>query len=132
MEIICGYIFINRRRYSEKDTRQNRTGSASFGYREEQEMQIFEIIMLLCFGMSWPISVYKSIRSRSTKGKSAVFIIAIIIGYISGIIGKVVNHQLTYVVVLYLINLIVVSVDLGLYFVNAKREKNLQSAEVKQ
>ena len=100
--------------------------------REEQEMQIFEIIMLLCFGMSWPISVYKSIRSRSTKGKSAVFIIAIIIGYISGIIGKIVNHQLTYVVALYLINLIVVSIDLGLYFINAKREKNLQSAEVKQ
>ena len=45
-------------------------------HREEQEMQIFEIIMLLCFGMSWPISVYKSIRSKSTKGKSAVFIIA--------------------------------------------------------
>ena len=100
--------------------------------REEQEMQIFEIIMLLCFGMSWPISVYKSIRSKSTKGKSAVFIIAIIIGYISGIIGKIVNHQLTYVVALYLINLIVVSIDLGLYFINAKREKNHQSAEVKQ
>ena len=101
-------------------------------HREEQEMQIFEIIMLLCFGMSWPISVYKSIRSKSTKGKSAVFIIAIIIGYISGIIGKIVNHQLTYVVALYLINLIVVSIDLGLYFINAKHEKNLQSAEVKQ
>ena len=101
-------------------------------YREEQKMQIFEIIMLLCFGMSWPISVYKSIRSKSTKGKSVVFIIAIIIGYISGITGKIVNHQLTYVVALYLINLIVVSIDLGLYFINAKRERNLQSVEVKQ
>ena len=92
-------------------------------------MQIFEIIMLLCFGMSWPISVYKSIRSKSTKGKSAVFIIAIIIGYISGIIGKIVNHQLTYVVALYLINLIVVSIDLGLYFINAKREKGFDPQE---
>ena len=93
-------------------------------------MQIFEIIMLLCFGMSWPISVYKSIRSKSTKGKSAVFIIAIIIGYISGIIGKIVNHQLSYVVVLYLINLIVVSMDLALYFVNARRENDCKSTEV--
>ncbi|MBE6590555.1 MAG: hypothetical protein E7646_00765 [Ruminococcaceae bacterium] len=93
-------------------------------------MQIFEIIMLLCFGMSWPISVYKSIRSKSTKGKSAVFIIAIIIGYISGIIGKIVNHQLSYVVVLYLINLIVVSMDLALYFVNARRENDYKSTEV--
>ena len=86
-------------------------------------MQIFEIIMLICFGMSWPISVYKSIRSKSTKGKSVMFIIAIIVGYISGIIGKIVNEQISYVLILYCINLIVVSVDLGLYFVNAKREK---------
>ena len=86
-------------------------------------MQIFELIMLVCFGMSWPISVYKSIKSRSTQGKSVVFIIAIIIGYISGIIGKIVNDQLTYVLALYCINLIVVSVDLALYFINSKREK---------
>ena len=95
-------------------------------------MQIFEIIMLVCFGMSWPISVYKSIRSKSTKGKSVVFIIAIILGYISGIIGKIVNHQLSYVVVLYLINLIVVSIDLALYFANARREKNYQVTEAMQ
>ena len=87
-------------------------------------MQIFETIMLICFGMSWPISVYKSIRSKSTKGKSVFFIFAIIIGYISGIIGKIVNDQLSYVVVLYCVNLVVVSIDLGLYFINAKREKN--------
>ena len=88
-------------------------------------MQIFEFIMLMCFGMSWPISVYKSIKSGSTQGKSVVFIIAIIVGYISGIIGKVVNGQLTYVLALYCINLIVVSVDLALYFINRKREKTL-------
>ncbi len=86
-------------------------------------MQIFEMIMLICFGLSWPISVYKSVRSGSTKGKSAVFIIAIIVGYISGIIGKVVNHQITYVVAVYCFNLIVVSADLAVYFYNAKREK---------
>ena len=68
-------------------------------------MQIFEVLMLVCFGLSWPISVYKSIRSRSTKGKSVVFIVAIIIGYVSGILGKIVNHQLSYVVVLYCLNL---------------------------
>ena len=54
---------------------------------------------------------------------SLIFIIAIIIGYISGIVGKIVNQQFTYVVALYFINLIVVSIDLGLYFINARREK---------
>ena len=88
-------------------------------------MQIFEFIMLACFGLSWPISVYKSIKSKSTQGKSIVFIIAIIIGYISGIIGKIVNDQLTYVLIIYCFNLIVVSVDFILFFINRKREKEV-------
>ena len=87
--------------------------------------QIFEFIMLACFGLSWPLSVYKSIKSRSTKGKSLVFIIAIIIGYISGIIGKIVGGQLTFVLVIYCFNLAVVSLDLALYFINRRREKKL-------
>ena len=88
-------------------------------------MQIFEFIMLACFGLSWPISVYKSIKSKSTQGKSLVFILAIIIGYISGIIGKIINEQLTYVLIIYCFNLIVVSIDLILFFINRKREKEV-------
>ncbi len=84
---------------------------------------VFESIMLICFGLSWPISVYKSLKSRSTKGKSVLFTLAIIVGYVSGIIGKVVGGNLNYVFVLYLINLAFVSVDLSLYFINKKREK---------
>ena len=90
-------------------------------------MQIFEFIMLACFGLSWPISVYKSIKSKSTQGKSIVFIVAIIIGYISGIIGKIINDQLTYVLIIYCFNLIVVSVDLVLFFINRKHEKEILS-----
>ena len=88
-------------------------------------MQIFEFIMLLCFGLSWPISVYKSIRTKSTQGKSVAFMFAIILGYLSGIIGKILNEQLSYVLVLYCINLIIVSIDLGLYFINAGKEKKM-------
>lgn len=85
-------------------------------------MQIFEVIMLICFGISWPISVYKSIKSKSTKGKSIIFLLAIIIGYISGIIGKIVNNNITYVLILYCINLFVVSIDFILYFINKRKE----------
>lgn len=94
-------------------------------------MQIFEFIMLVCFGLSWPISVYKSIKSRSTQGKSVVFIVAIIIGYVSGIIGKIVNNQLTYVLIIYCFNLVVVSVDLVLFFINLNKEKkNLENGGI--
>lgn len=91
-------------------------------------MKIFEFVMLACFGLSWPISVYKSIVSKSTQGKSVVFIIAIIVGYISGIAGKIVNHDISYVLVLYCFNLIVVSIDLVLYFRNKRSEKKPVSA----
>ena len=84
---------------------------------------VFESIMLVCFGISWPISVYKSATSKSTKGKSVLFTFAIIIGYIAGIIGKIIGGNVNYVLVLYLINLAFVSVDLALYFINKKREQ---------
>ena len=83
---------------------------------------VFESIMLICFGLSWPISVYKSLTSRSTKGKSVIFTIAIILGYIAGITGKAIAGNFNYVFVLYLINLAFVSVDFALYFVNKRRE----------
>ena len=85
--------------------------------------EIFEVIMLICFGLSWPISVYKSATSKSTKGKSLVFIVAIIVGYISGIAGKIVGNQIKYVLIIYCFNLFVVSADLVLFFVNKRRER---------
>ena len=85
--------------------------------------EVFELIMLICFGISWPISVYKSIKSKSTQGKSVVFIFAIIIGYISGITGKILAGKINYVLIAYCLNLLIVSVDLVLFFVNKHREK---------
>ncbi len=84
---------------------------------------IFESIMLICFGISWPIAVWKSYTSRSTKGKSIIFTSAIIIGYLAGITGKILGGNVNYVVFLYLLNLCFVSVDFALYFINKKRER---------
>lgn len=84
--------------------------------------EIFELVMLVCFGLSWPISVWKSLKTRSTQGKSLVFMLAIIIGYVSGILGKLVSGQLSYVLIIYCFNLTVVSFDLFLYFVNRYHE----------
>lgn len=85
--------------------------------------QIFEVIMLVCFGLSWPISVYKSIKSKSTQGKSIVFILAIIIGYVAGIASKIISAQFTYVLALYCFNLLIVCIDFALYIFNRHREK---------
>ena len=50
--------------------------------------EILEIAMLVCFGCSWPISVYKSIKVRTSVGKSAVFNILLIVCYVEGIVRK--------------------------------------------
>lgn len=50
---------------------------------------LFETIMLVCFGVSWPFNIYKSLRSRTAKGKSLQFEILVVIGYLFGPGGKV-------------------------------------------
>lgn len=84
---------------------------------------VCESIMLICFGVSWPISVYKSFTSKTTKGKSLLFTLAIILGYIAGIAGKIIGGNVNYVLALYIVNLVFVSIDLALYFINKRRER---------
>ena len=92
---------------------------------------VFESIMLICFGISWPISVYKSATSGSTKGKSIFFTLAIIVGYLAGIAGKLVGKTYNYTLVLYLINLLFVCIDLALYFINRRKERNAEANAAK-
>jgi len=89
---------------------------------EVSEMSIFEIIMLLCFGAAWPVSVYKSCVSRKNSGKSIVFLIVILIGYIAGIIHKIIN-SMDLVICLYILNALMVSVDIAFYIRNKKYEE---------
>lgn len=90
-------------------------------------MSYFELGMLICFGISWPFNLAKSIKTRSTKGKSLVFLLAIEIGYVLGIIHKLL-YSMDFALVVYVINLAMVSADLVLYFINKKRENALQTA----
>ena len=90
-----------------------------------QLAQILEIMMLVCFGFSWPISVVKSLKTRSTKNKSPIFLCLIIFGYICGMASKFVSgHIVWYVLFFYVLNSCMVTIDLVLYFINKKREKS--------
>ncbi|MGN0114429.1 MAG: hypothetical protein ACI396_03810 [Acutalibacteraceae bacterium] len=82
--------------------------------------QILEAAMLICFGCSWPMSVYKNIKAKTAKSMSLPFILLIITGYIAGITAKLVNHSINYVLAVYLLNLIIVSADLAVYFINRR------------
>ena len=89
-------------------------------------MSPFEAGMLICFGASWPLDIYKSLKSRSTAGKSVMFMFVLTVGYIFGIINKILyNHDI--VLVLYVINLLLVSVDICLFFRNKRLEARTKS-----
>ena len=80
--------------------------------------EVLESIMLICFGLSWPVSVVKNIKAHTAKSMSLPFILLIITGYIAGISSKIINHNYSYVLVIYFFNLFVVSMNVVVYFIN--------------
>lgn len=85
--------------------------------------ELLETIMLVCFGISWPMSVYKNIKARTAKSMSLPFILFIITGYVAGIAAKLCNHNINYVLIVYIINLVMVSTNLVVYFINRNYDK---------
>ena len=84
---------------------------------------ILETIMLVCFGFSWPLNVIKAYKARTAKGTSLPFILLIILGYISGISAKLISGQNNYVLIAYIINLAIVSLNVIVYFRNTALDK---------
>ncbi len=85
--------------------------------------QLMEAAMVVCFGISWPVSIHKSYTSRTSKGKSIFFIYFILIGYLIGIASKFMADNLNYVLVFYILNFIMVFIDLCLFFRNKKLDR---------
>lgn len=88
--------------------------------------QLFEAAMVISFGISWPASIVKSYTSRTAKGKSLFFLGMILFGYGCGIVSKLISGNITYVFIFYVLNLLMVSVDMFLYF----RNKHIDAATV--
>ena len=84
--------------------------------------EILEFLMILSFGISWPLSVYRSYRSRSTKGKSILFTCFIFVGYLCGIASKLMTHTYNLAFYMYFPNLLFVFTDILLYFRNRSLE----------
>ena len=71
----------------------------------------FELGMLLCFGVCWPVSLYKTYTTKRTEGKSLLFLLIILAGYASGFVHKILYSR-DLVIILYVSNFIMVLVDL--------------------
>ena len=85
--------------------------------------EILETIMLVAFGLSWPINVYKNLKARTAKAMSLWFILLIISGYVAGITAKIISGRINYVLGVYILNLIMVSANLVVYFINRRNDR---------
>ncbi len=95
-------------------------------------VQLCEVGMLVAFGCSWPFNILKSWRSRTAKGKSVVFELIVVFGYLVGLLGKLIAFHETgvwaYSIWFYFADIAMVAVDIGLYFRNAALDRRADAA----
>lgn len=82
-----------------------------------------EAIMLVCFGLSWPMNAYKAYKARTAKGTSWQFLTLICAGYVCGVFAKLCSGSITWVLAVYLINLLLLAVNWAVYFRNKKIDR---------
>ena len=96
---------------------------------------LMEALMIICFGLSWPVSIRKSYKSRTAKGKSLFFEVFIWIGYVFGIVRKIIQMNqggdygwLFYMAfVFYILNITEITIDMLLYARNVKLDKAVEN-----
>lgn len=92
--------------------------------------EILEITMVLCFGASWPLNLWKNYWSRSAEGKSLAFLLLVFIGYVAGIAAKLMSESYMtefdrkwYVVMFYCLNLLMVGTNVCIHLRNMHLDK---------
>ena len=94
---------------------------------------ILELLMIICFGLSWPFHIVKAYRARTAKGTSFIFTFFIWLGYIFGIVGKLIiarwfDWLFCFAFAFYVINLIMLTAGLIIFFRNRRLDR-LRSKE---
>lgn len=82
----------------------------------------FEAMMLVCFGAGWPFAVLKTWKTKSGRGKSLLFLILILSGYVCGILFKILGET-NLVLLLYISNGSFVLTEFILVLVYRARER---------
>lgn len=85
--------------------------------------EVLEAIMLVCFGLSWPMNAFKSFKARTAAGTSWQFLALITLGYVAGIAAKFCAGLVNWVLVVYFLNLACLAVNWGVYFRNRALDK---------
>ena len=84
---------------------------------------VLETMMIVSFGISWPINLVKAFRSRSTGGKSILFDYLILFGYLCGVASTILSHTFHLALYFSVPNILMVTCDIILYYRNRKLER---------
>lgn len=103
-------------------------------------VSIMETLMVVCFGISWPLNIVKAWKSRTARGTSLLFYTFIWVGYLFSMAGKLAliisaAPQLWYVTVrwyvlfFYVVNIIMVTTGIAIYFRNRALDRRAADGE---
>ena len=93
-------------------------------------MGFWEAAMLICFGASWPASIWKTFRVKNPVSKSLIFLWLVLIGYGCGVANKFARGNPVWVLGLYVLNAGLVALDLGLVIYYRRRlRKHVESVD---
>ena len=85
--------------------------------------EVLEFAMLFAFGFSWPFAIWRTYRAKRVDGKSPQFMFIVIFGYLCGISAHLVEGTKLWLCWVYLVDMLLVSTDLTLYFHYARRNR---------
>ena len=87
--------------------------------------EILEFGMLFAFGFSWPFAIARTYRAKRVDGKSPMFMIIVLLGYVGGILARLLdaNTSNDWLAIVYVIDMALVSTDLTLYLYYSKKGK---------
>ncbi len=89
--------------------------------------EVLEALMLVSFGLSWPLNAWKGYKAGTAAGASWQFIALITFGYVAGIAAKIVSGAITWVLAVYFINLVALGANWAVYVRNRRLDRRAQS-----
>lgn len=94
-------------------------------------MSVFEAGMIVCFGISWPVAILKTLKTRSVDGKSRTFLVLVLAGYGFGVLHKI-FFNLDIILVLYVFNFSMVLIEICLWFRYHERPRSVAAAAARR
>ena len=89
---------------------------------------VFDLFMIVCFGLSWPLNIHKAWKARTTKGSSVQFYFLILVGYLFGLASKIIKLRPGistpgYVWFFYVLNTVIVALGIAVWFRNRRLDR---------